>query len=111
MTNEIKLASSVPDANEYAGLPKEVVAAIDVDFPVSITGYLCNVEIEGYCAIGVIFRDGAARFRTGATIRTSSIVSCDLIQGYVVLETLNSWYVACSWAAEAFTFRSNRSVH
>lgn len=79
-------------------IPSAVAEAMKVEFGVPVTAYLCCTAFVGYCAIGLVFGDRFGRFYDGDGIRTSNVLSMTMTGGYAVLETLNSWYVVCTWA-------------
>jgi hypothetical protein len=55
--------------------PMSVLLATEVNFDMSITGYLSAAAFDTHmsCLIGVVFRDSRCRFEDGSSIRTSSI--------------------------------------
>ncbi|AIB44635.1 hypothetical protein [Pseudomonas lurida] len=80
------------------GIPKIVAKAMQVDFDAQISGYLICAIPDPQGMIGVIYVDDRGRFANGSSIRTSRVVASSIIKGYVVVETLNSLYVICSWS-------------
>lgn len=96
------LASRVLTSANTSTMPSIVEQAMKVDFKKPVTAYLCYARLYGYCAVGLVFGDRIGRFADGNAIHTSNVVSRTMINGYAVLETLNSRYVICTWAAEEF---------
>lgn len=78
--------------------PKCILDAQKIDFGVPVTGYLCCVEFQPPCMVGVVFSEARARFADGKTIRTSQIERVFELLGYQLCETYNgSLYVICHW--------------
>lgn len=92
-------------------LPAPVKDAMSRDFGEDITGYLYGVQVYGYSIIGIIFGDRNHRFLDGTPIQTSSVVNADVINEYVVVETLNSRYVVCEVAPGEELFRPTWQLH
>lgn len=93
--------SKVIDASPSA-IPRTVAKAMQIEFDLEITAYLCSVEYGPHELFlrGIVFGDQERRFDDGDPIRTSNIVTYEELQGYVVARTLNSTYVVCDWAAD-----------
>lgn len=92
-------------------VPGIVADAMKVEFGVPVTAYLCSVAFLNYCAIGLVFVDRFARFKNGNSIRTSNVLGTKMVNGYTVLETLNSWYVVCSWANDDMWAKTANVLH
>lgn len=86
------------DAQGHDGIPTIVATAMKIDFGVQISGYLIYVVPDPLGMIGVIYGDDRGRFADGRSIRTSRKVASSTIEGYEVVQTLNSRYVICSWS-------------
>jgi hypothetical protein len=97
------LASRVINESiESVLLPTKVVSAMKVDFGLQITGYLICAAAEGLRLVGIVFGDSTGRFADGHSIRTSMVLSQEVIHGYVIAETLNSRYVICGWLCVSY---------
>lgn len=85
-----------------SAMPRTVANAMRVHFELEVTAYLSSVEygLHELFLRGVVFGDRERRFDDGDPIRTSNIVSCEELHGYLIARTLNSTYVVCDWAAE-----------
>ncbi|WP_122388410.1 hypothetical protein [Pseudomonas syringae group genomosp. 3] len=92
------------DAQGHDGIPTIVATAMKIDFGVQISGYLICVVPDPLGMIGVIYGDDRGRFADGRSIRTSRRVASSTIEGYEVVQTLNSRCVICSWSGTAETF-------
>jgi len=85
-----------------ATMPSSVLKAMQTEFELVITAYLSSAsygEEELYLK-GVVFGDREKRFDDGDSICTAIIMGIQEIQGYVVVQTLNSRYVVCDWAGD-----------
>ncbi|MEH6412466.1 hypothetical protein ACIPZG_05530 [Pseudomonas sp. NPDC089395] len=93
--------SKIVDVSPSA-MPSTVAKAMQFEFDLEVTAYLSSVEYGPHELFlrGVVFGDRQRRFDDGDPIRTSNIVSCEDLQGYVVARTRNSTYVVCDWAAD-----------
>jgi hypothetical protein len=111
MAKSADLMSNVILETEILAMPNAVVEAMSIDFGRPVTAYLCNVVFEGRVALGNVFVDRFRRFNHGNGIHTSTILSKSTIKGYVLLETLNSVYVVCSWSGDGFGPRFSGRVH
>ena len=105
------LASRVLTSANTSTIPSIVVKALKVDFGRPVTAYLCYARFYGYCAIGLVFGDRLGRFADGNAIHTSNVMNRTIVNGYAVLETLNSYYVICTWASEEFGPRFLGATH
>ncbi len=88
----------IADIPVAVGIPAKVAAAMKIEFGFRVTGYLVCAVREGLGMIGVVYGDEKGRFANGHSIRTSAVLDAEVIQGYVVVQTLNSLYVICDWA-------------
>ncbi|MNJ68727.1 hypothetical protein D3C77_649990 [compost metagenome] len=73
---------------------------MQTEFELAISAYLSSTsygEAELYLK-GLVFGDREKRFDDGDPICTSIIMGTQVIQGYLVVQTLNSLYVVCDWA-------------
>jgi hypothetical protein len=111
MAKTAGLMSNVILETEMLAMPNAVVEAMNIDFGLPVTAYLCNVVLEGQVAMGNVFVDRFRRFNHGNGIHTSNILSKPGVKGYVLLETLNSVYVVCTWAGDGFGPRFSGRVH
>lgn len=91
-------SKSIRESIEPVSIPAMVLDAMATDFGVAITGYLICAAAEGVTLIGIVFGDNRGRFKNGHSIRTSVVTGRQVIQGHVIVETLNSRYVICNWA-------------
>ncbi|POF95183.1 hypothetical protein BGP83_20075 [Pseudomonas putida] len=75
---------------------------MQAELGLEITGYLSSVKYgTGELFLrGIVFGDREKRFDDGELIRTSIIMASQEIQGYLVVQTLNSRYVVCDWAGD-----------
>jgi hypothetical protein len=105
------LNSNVFLETEILAMPNAIIEAMNIDFGRLVTAYLCNVILEGRVAFGNVFADRFRRFNHGNGIHTSNILSKPVVKGYVLLETLNSVYVVCTWAGDGFGPRFSGRVH
>lgn len=99
------------EPDEEDSIPSVVLAAMGRDFGGQITGYLCAVQIDRHSITGIVFRDRYCRFRDGAHIRTSTLIGAELIDGYVVVDTLNSRYVVCDFLPTEEPLRPGQPLH
>ncbi|WP_230090905.1 hypothetical protein [Pseudomonas sp. BIGb0427] len=85
-----------------ATMPSSVLKAMQIEFELAITAYLSSASYgEGEIYLrGVVFGDREKRFDDGDPICTSFIMGTREMQGYVVVQTLNSRYVVCDWAGD-----------
>ncbi|WP_422422197.1 hypothetical protein [Pseudomonas sp. GZD-222] len=98
----VPLATHKPVDTPPSAIPKSVSKAMQAELNLEITGYLSSVEYgpgERFLR-GVVFGDREKRFDDGEPIRTSVIMTSQEIQGYLVVQTLNSLYVVCDWAGD-----------
>lgn len=95
-----------------AGIPKDIQKAMTVDFGTPVTAYLmCAVDCPPV-VLGVVYCDSRRRFRDGSSIRTSSIIRIDFIDGYALVKTLGgSLYVIVSWQPPGTSWHMNRIFH
>jgi hypothetical protein len=105
------LASRVLTSANISAIPSIVGKAMKVDFKKPVTAYLCYARLYGHCAVGLVFGDRIGRFADGNAIHTSNVVSRTSVNGYVVLETLNSRYVICTWSTVEFGPRFLGATH
>jgi general stress protein CsbA len=93
-------------------IPKVVLAAQQVDFGCSISGYLCCAHLVFPCLVGIVYADITNRFKDGTRMRTSVLVHAAEVQDYVFVETLNgSRYVVCHWLDSDVTAEAAGVVH
>ncbi|MNJ64594.1 hypothetical protein D3C77_605540 [compost metagenome] len=85
-----------------SAIPSSVAKAMQTELGVDITAYLSSVEYgaEERFLRGIVFGDREKRFDDGELIRTSIIMVSQKVQGYLVVQTLNSLYVVCDWAGD-----------
>ncbi len=103
-----------PVETKAVGMPASVQRAINTNFKVPITGYLSCVISDAAigCLVGIVFRESRGRFEDGATIRTSTLISCTDHGGYKLFETIGgSRYVVCDWALEGGSPRFEGVLH
>ena len=83
-------------------MPSSVLKAMQPEFELAITAYLSSASYgEGELYLkGVVFGDREKRFDDGDFICTSTIMGIQEMQGYVVVQTLNSRYAVCDWAGD-----------
>ncbi|MFJ2550191.1 hypothetical protein ACIOVF_27540 [Pseudomonas sp. NPDC087612] len=96
------LSTHKPVVTPPSAIPTSVTKAMQAEVGLEITGYLSSVEYgpgERFLR-GVVFGDREKRFDDGEPIRTSVIMTSQKIQGYLVVQTLNSLYVVCDWAGD-----------
>ena len=105
------LNSRVLTSADEPVIPNIVAEAMKVDFGAPVTGFLCYAALQGCCAVALVFGDRLGRFNDGLGIRTSTVLSISMVNGYAVIETLNSRYVVCAWASEEFGPRSPGVLH
>ncbi|MBV4541294.1 hypothetical protein, partial [Pseudomonas vlassakiae] len=91
--------------NVAATLPSSVINAMRRDFGAPVTAY---ISAAAYGAgdlylEGVVFADRGGRFDDGDTIRTSIIMDSEIVEGYLVVRTLNSTYVVSDWLGGRFS--------
>ena len=108
--NEILNSRVLTSADEPV-MPSIVAEAMKIDFGSPVTGFLCYAALQGCCAVALVFGDRLGRFNDGLGIRTSTILSRSLVNGYAVIETLNSRYVVCTWASDESGPRFPGVVH
>jgi hypothetical protein len=111
MAKTTDLLSNVILETEMLAMPTAVVEAMNIDFGPPVTAYLCNVVLEGQVALGNVFVDRFRRFNHGNGIHTSTILNTSFAKGYVLLQTLNSLYVVCTWSGDGFGPRFSGRVH
>lgn len=111
MLKKEALNSNLSLETEILAKPNAVVEAMNIDFGMPVTAYLCNVVLEGRVALGNVFSDRYSRFNHGNGIHTSTIVNTSFAKGYVLLETLNSVYVVCTWSGDGHGPRFSGRVH
>lgn len=68
--------------------PKEVMDAFEVNFGVTVTGYMNEPEIMGFSLVGRIYFDHKDRFANGRLIRTSNVSEFVERSGYLLAFTL-----------------------
>jgi|LNAP01.1.fsa_nt_gb hypothetical protein len=79
-------------------VPREVKAAMAIDFGLAVTGYLVCVIESAPVFAGIVYADRRGRFEDGTSIRTSIIRGISFQKGYGVLSTFSgSCYVIVSW--------------
>jgi hypothetical protein len=116
MTRYSELLSSQQSPAEMhaTSLPESVKAALRVAFKMPISGYLCCAQLDPElgCLVGIVYRESRGRFRDGATIRTSTLLSRHEHPPYLLFETVNgSLYVVCNWAQEGGSPRCSGVKH
>jgi hypothetical protein len=93
-------------------LPRRVLDAKQIDFGWPVTGYLCLVELQPPCLLGVIFCDALKRFEDGAYIRTSALARVFQSENYLLFETFSgSRYVVCDWLDDSGAVEAIRVFH
>lgn len=100
----VPLSTCLADRNVAAALPTSVVNAMRKDFGVPVTAFISaaaygpgNMYLEG-----VVFADRGGRFDDGDTIRTSVILNSEVVEGFLVVQTLSSIYVVADWLGGTF---------
>lgn len=116
MTRYFELLSSQqsPAEIDATSLPGSVLAAMKISFETPISGYLCCAQFDQDlgCLVGIVYRESRGRFRDGATIRTSTLLSRHEHPPYLLYETVNgSLYVVCDWAQEGGSPRYSGVKH
>lgn len=111
MRRRIPLSSYKAAEVPPAAIPSTVAKAM-VAITTNVTAYLSSVEYgAGELFLkGVVFGDQEKRFNDGDTICTSVIRRTLHVDGYLVVETLNSSYVVCDWGGEGGR-GSSKSTH
>ncbi|MDD2059116.1 hypothetical protein N5D52_18520 [Pseudomonas sp. GD03860] len=92
----VPLSTHKPVVTPPSAIPTSVAKAMQAELGLEITGYLSSVEYgpgERFLR-GVVFGDREKRFDDGELIRTSIIMTSQMIQGF------NSLYVVCDWAGD-----------